>query len=95
MNRLAEQHKENGLVVLAVNIWDESKKRVAEFAEKKNAKMPMLLSGSKVATQYRLLGVPTCLWVDPGGLVVDVQVGFYGPEPLEQKTRRLLGLGDG
>jgi peroxiredoxin len=94
LSRLAEQYRDDGLVVLGVSAWDEPKSEVARFVRENRLKYRVLLNGKKVAQQYNLLGVPTLFWIDRQGIVVDAEVGFDGPQELERKTRALLALGE-
>ena len=78
------------MVVLGVNAWDEPKHEVAKFVEEQKLAYRILLDGAEVKERYELLGVPTVFWVDHQGVMVDIEVGFRGPESLERKTTRLL-----
>ena len=90
MKRLAEKHKGDGLVILGVNFWDEPKDEVAEFVQEHGLKYPILLDGREVGKRYGVFAIPTTVWINPQGVVVDAAIGFEGPEHFEQKTERLL-----
>jgi hypothetical protein len=78
--------------VLAVNAWDEPKEMLTKFVKDKNLKHTILLSGEKVATEtYGLKGVPYVFWINKEGVVVDSEMDYDGPEPLERRTKKLLG----
>lgn len=95
MSKLAETHAAEGLVVLAVNTWDEEKDVLAEFVKDEKLRQTILLNGREVAkTSYGVKGVPTVFWIDRAGIVVDMEDDFKGPGPLEQRTTRLLARAD-
>ncbi len=93
MSRLAQRHQESGLAVLAVNAWDEPRDKVAGFVKEHQLKQRILMDGNQVASRYGLKGVPILYWIDRQGIVVDVELGFHGPDSLEKKTNRLLAAG--
>ena len=90
MSRIATEHSDAGLVVLAVNVWDEDKRQIDRFVRKEKLAQRMLLNGSKVASSYKYPGVPTLLWIDEKGIVKDVEFGFHGPASLARRTNQLL-----
>jgi thiol-disulfide isomerase/thioredoxin len=73
--KLAQQHGDRGLVVLAVNV-SESRDDVAHFAQEFGATFPIVLdSDSNVVQSYRLIGLPTSLFVDRDGVLRAQQLG--------------------
>ncbi len=90
MSRIATERADEGLIVLAVNVWDEDKRQIDRFVRKEKLAQRMLLNGSKVASSYKYPGVPTLLWIDETGIVKDVEVGFHGPASLARRTDSLL-----
>lgn len=91
MSRLAEEYIDDGLVVLAVNAWDEEEEEIRRFVQENKLKHRILLNGRDVAYGlYHVPGIPTALWINRHGVVVDTEVGFDGPELLEEKIKRLL-----
>lgn len=78
---------------MAVNSWNEPKDDLAKFAEDQNLKHRICLEGRSVAQAYGVKVVPTVLWIARDGRVVDVELGFDGPEALDRRTRRLLEEG--
>ena len=87
---MVEKYAHQGLAVLAVNAWDEPKGDLADFAKEQKLKQRICLQGRGVAKQYGVTGLPTVLWIGQDGQVVDVELGFEGPEELDRRTRRLL-----
>ncbi len=93
MSQLAEAHARDGLVVLAVNAWDEPKEQLKRYAEKEKLAHRILLQGGSVAEAYGVSAVPVTLWINGNGTVVDSKSGFDGAEEVRQKTRKLLAAG--
>jgi hypothetical protein len=87
---LATAYKNKGLVVLAVNAWDEPEADVNAFVDQHKLTHRILLNGGNVARRYGVKGVPAVLWIDRTGTVVDAELDFHGPKSLERKTERLL-----
>lgn len=79
-----------GLVVLAVNSWDEPKQDVARFVKDQQLKQHVLLDGSGVAAQYGVTSVPTVFWINKDGVIVDLEIGFGGAEELKSRTTKLM-----
>ncbi len=74
-----------------MNAWDEEAETLRKFVTDNKLKQRVLLEGGETADRYMLGGsVPTLLWIDRDGVVVDTEWGFDSAETLETKTRRLL-----
>ncbi len=76
-----------------MNAWDEARPDISQFVRDGNLKQRVLLNGREVGKSYGIIGVPTLLWIDRAGVVVDAEIGFDGPESVEAKTRQLLASG--
>lgn len=63
---------------------------IEEFAREQKLKYEILLYGRDVGHRYGVFAVPTNLWINPQGIVVDAVVGFDGAEDLERRTKNLL-----
>ena len=86
---MAERYREQGLVVLAINAWNESKKRVARYARKEKLKQRFLLDGREVwKTQYDGL-LPQLVWIDREGRIVE-RSSPTSPGVMEEKTKSLV-----
>jgi len=88
---IARKYENDGLLVLGVNAWDEPRSDLAKFARQKHLKQDILLNGGKVFEHYGLTTVPTVLFINKEGVVVDTEVGYGGPESLLAKAKALLG----
>ena len=79
--------------MLGVNFWDESRGTVADFARQEKLSYRILLDGRAVGVRYGVTSIPTSVWINAEGIVLDAAVGFDGPKRLEKKTREILGRG--
>ena len=79
--------------MLGINFWDEPRESVAEFARHEKLSYRILLDGRAVGVRYGVTSIPTSVWINPEGIVLDVAVGFDGPKRLEKKTRKILARG--
>ncbi len=77
-------------MVLAVNAWDEDKAEIRRFVKKNKLEHRILLDGKEVRARYGAPFIPTTLWINRDGVVVDAEVGFDGAGPLLRKTKKLL-----
>ncbi len=93
LQRLHAKHASAGLVVLAVNAWDENPAALRVFAREKGLTYPILLNGGAVARDlYGVESVPTHIWIDRNGRIDDVTVGYGhvdGPKG-QDRAQRLL-----
>ena len=87
---MAKKHGGDGLVVLAINAWDEPKDTLADFAKHEKLMYRILLDGGDVASEYGVTSMPTNIFVDKNGVMIDAALGFDGPKHIEAKTRKLL-----
>lgn len=79
-------------MILGVNAWNEPREDVARFVKERQLKHRILLDGKPVAKElYGVTGIPTVLFIDREGVVVDVELDFAGPEHLEARVRKLVG----
>jgi peroxiredoxin len=88
-----EQFKEEGLVVLAVNL-DESARAVAEFRETFDLTFELLLDpGAEVQKLYRNRSYPTTVFIDSWGVIRAQHIGVMTEGQLDRYLEQ-LGLGD-
>ncbi len=90
MTRLAKNHQNKGLAVLAVNLAGDSPETIRRFARKKKLSHTLLMDGRDVAKKYQIPGAPTTLWIDREGIVVDTEIGFHSGKSLDEKTQKLI-----
>jgi hypothetical protein len=91
---LAAKYAASGLVVLAINTWDEDERQLKKWAVSEQLKQRILVYGREVGELYGVGGaVPAAVWIDPAGKVVTTESGKIGQMRLEHHTKRLLGPG--
>jgi len=79
-------------VVLAVDAWDEDKEILKQYVEQNKLNQRVLLEGGKTIKQYGVPDelIPTVLWIDRAGIVVDVALGAGDVKTLENNTKKLV-----
>ena len=79
-------------MVLAVNAWDEDKEILKQYVEQNKLNQRVLLNGGETSDRYGIpsRSVPTVLWIDRSGVVVDVDAGSGNVTTLEINTKRLV-----
>ena len=82
-----ERYKDRGLVVIGLNLQEGS--RAGKFAEDFGIEFPVLMDrDGEVGDRYRVLGLPTTLFIDREGVVRSV---FTGPFEGEEQGTRVQG----
>lgn len=90
LSSMARKYAKNGLVVLAVNQWDEDRDSLRRFVLDKKLEQLVLLEGSSVGTGlYGVTGVPATFWINRDGVIVDSSRSG-GSGDLEHKTAKLV-----
>ncbi len=70
-----ESHKEDGLVLLGVNVWDSKEACVKAITEEDMTWPILYASDDKTATEsYGIMGIPTIILFSPDGIIVDRMV---------------------
>ncbi len=90
MSKIAEDYKSKGLVVLAVNAWNEEKGTIAKFAAEKGLKQRILLNGQKASLKFKVNSLPTTLWIGRDGMIKDAEIGFDSEDSLRKKTEAII-----
>ena len=94
LSRIAEKYADRGLVVLAPNAWDEDKGMLRRYVKKEKLRQRVLVNAGSVFEAYGGRSVPTVLFIDEEGIVVDVEIGFdEGSKHLEEKVAALVSSG--
>jgi peroxiredoxin len=75
MQAVYETYKDSGFAILAVDVQEE-KHLVQDYANELGLMFPVLLdTKGEVTRSYRVRGLPTSYFIDPNGVILDVQVG--------------------
>jgi thiol-disulfide isomerase/thioredoxin len=91
--RLYTKHKNDGLVVVTVNAWNEPAEMVRKYVAQEKLSNVFLLNGRTVAQEKFLVRVyPTRCWIDRQGVIAAVDFGLLsgGDQALESKADNLL-----
>ena len=85
MQRVFDEKREAGLVVLALN-EEESANQARAFFEERGLNMTLLLDRSaEVFRQYRLNGLPDSFFVDRDGVLTAIYYGELNEEKLRER----------
>ncbi|RME43502.1 MAG: hypothetical protein D6791_15285 [Chloroflexi bacterium] len=86
-----ETHKDDGLVVLEVNVA-ESNETVAAFVAEFNMTMPVIIDArQEVMALYKTQSLPSSFFVDRDGIVQRRWIGFLDSQILEENLATILG----
>ncbi len=77
-------------MVLSANAWDEDRETIARFVRQKKLHQRFLLDAGDVSLEYGATSMPTVLWINRQGRIVDAEVGFETGRVLAKKTKALL-----
>jgi len=76
VQKFYQKHKADGLVVLGMNV-DDDPEGVYPFVKHFGMTYPVLLSGNSSAqSDYRVEGIPTFVFIDQKGNIIDHYEGF-------------------
>jgi len=80
-----------GLVVLAVNLQEDSA-RVKEFVEDGAYTFPVLLSpGNAVPLNYNIRNIPATFFIDAEGVIRDIKIGaFFSVREIESMLAKIM-----
>jgi peroxiredoxin len=85
IQRLADEFRDEGLVVLAVN-FQESAGTAVSFWEELDLDLPILLDSSgEVAEQYRTRNLPNNFFIDRDGVLRALRMGFLTEGEMREK----------
>jgi thiol-disulfide isomerase/thioredoxin len=93
LTQLDKKYKEQGLVVVAINAWDEPADLVRKYVESEKLTHQFLLDGRAVFRDvYRFRETPDSCWIDHKGLIVGIHFGFDPGEEsiLDRQAQELL-----
>jgi peroxiredoxin len=89
---LYNAHKDaDGLVLLAPAIG-ESSESVAGYMQRADLHYPVGVdSDTQIAADYRVLGIPTHIFVDREGIIREIRVGAMSKKTMEKKLAQIIG----
>jgi peroxiredoxin len=92
IEELYNAHKDtDGLVLLAPAIG-EGRDSVAGYMQRADLHYPVGVdSDTQIAANYRVLGIPTHIFVDREGIVREIRVGAMSKKTMETKLAQIIG----
>ena len=89
---LYNAHKDaDGLVLLAPAIG-EGRDSVAGYMQRADLQYPVGTdSDTQIAANYRVLGIPTHIFVDRDGIIREIRVGAISKKTMEKKLAQIIG----
>jgi cytochrome c biogenesis protein CcmG/thiol:disulfide interchange protein DsbE len=89
---LYNAHKDaDGLVLLAPAIG-EGRDSVAGYMQRADLHYPVGTdSDTQIAANYRVLGIPTHIFVDREGIIRDMRIGAMSKKTMEKKLAQIIG----
>ena len=89
---LYNAHKDaDGLVLLAPAIG-EGRDSVAGYMQRADLQYPVGTdSDTQIAANYRVLGIPTHVFVDREGIIREIRVGAISKKTMEKKLAQIIG----
>ncbi len=91
LSALQKKFASKGLVVLGINIDNDSAERIGKFRADKGLEYTMLQKGNEVAMRaYFCRAFPTLYWIDEKGTIMARDYGFQTPDRLEERARALM-----
>ncbi len=82
IQKIADDYKDKGVVVLGINTWENSPDAARKYMEEKKFTYPCLLAGDALAEAYGVPGIPTLVVIGKDGAVALIEVGMGGDAPL-------------
>ena len=85
------RHKDaDGLVLLAPAIG-EGRGSVADYMERADLSYPVGTdSDTQIAADYRVLGIPTHIFIDRDGTIAEIRVGAMSEKTMEKKIAKII-----
>lgn len=88
LQSLNEKFKDQGLVVIGMDPYDDKEDNLKEFLTKRKVTYNVLYADKKIAANYNVTGYPTMYLVDANGVIIYGQAG-YG-EGTEDKLEKII-----
>lgn len=94
LQKAAERHAEQGLVVVGVDVGEEAE-AVRNYIEALGVGFPILLDSTQdVSDLYRVYGLPTSFFIDPQGVIDFRLIGPLDAQSLERRLESIIAPTD-
>ncbi|WP_199623173.1 TlpA disulfide reductase family protein [Paenibacillus alkalitolerans] len=91
LQRMYEKYKEDGVVILGVNLGEKPLVRVKNFTDRFGVSYPVLLDPElEVRDRYGVRSYPTTFFVDAEGVIREIKVGGMTEGYIESRILKLL-----
>ena len=91
LQRMAERHRDAGLVVVGLSVDRGPEQSVREFLRERDVTYPVAVVGPDVERAFGgVRGYPTSILIDRAGVIRHVVIGPLAAASLEPAVRRLL-----
>lgn len=93
LQRIHEKYKEQGVVVIGIDPYDDPVKAdMADFIEKRSVGYTVVFSDRELPQKYRVTGYPTLFFINREGKIVKYHEGFSASmeEEVEKQIQKML-----
>lgn len=91
LQRMYEKYKDEGVVILGVNLGEKPIVRVENFTKRFGVTYPILLDPElEIRDRYAVRSYPTTFFVDAKGIIREIKVGGMTEGFMETQIRKLL-----
>jgi peroxiredoxin len=91
MQEVYDQYREQGLVILAIDMEEDSR-TVRRWIEQGGFTFTFLLdSDGEQVKRYNVTAAPTSYFVDRGGIIRDLKLGALNRTEMQAKVQQLVG----
>ncbi len=87
---MAEEYKNRGLEVLAVNVAGDDPAAIRDYARQRGLKQRFIVNGAELARHYGVRGTPTTIYLDADGRQTARQVGMHSIAAMRKKIEAVL-----
>ncbi len=95
LNRLHERYRQQGFMVLSVNMDGDGGQQAREVVRERGIKYPVLIDPGQVAQRYGVYATPTAILLDAQGKIFSVHKGNVTETRLNKEVKRLIQRRDG
>ncbi len=93
LQRMHEKYKEQGVVVIGIDPYDDPvKANMADFIKKRSVGYTVVFSNRELPQKYRVTGYPTLFFINREGKIVKYHEGFSASmeEEIEKQIQKML-----
>ncbi len=87
-----QEVKDEDVFLVAMDLaepWETA----ADYAKRNGLTFPIGIDpGSRVATEYRLAGLPTHVFIDANGIVREIRIGLLSADGMRRRLEKLQGF---